>query len=83
MTDDLLARLQASVDKARLARKASALAEIYQRETDQTGETRHVSVASGPCTMGVGCDEYGVCYADAHGEPERCEETKVITDGPA
>jgi len=24
------------------------------------------------CTMGVGCDEYGVCYADAHGQPEQC-----------
>lgn len=24
------------------------------------------------CTMGVGCDEVGVCYAAAHGEPERC-----------
>ncbi len=22
--------------------------------------------------MGVGCDEYGVCYAEAHGEPGRC-----------
>lgn len=25
-----------------------------------------------PCTMGVGCEEYGVCYAEAHGEPDRC-----------
>lgn len=25
-----------------------------------------------PCTMGVGCDEYGVCYADAHNQPEQC-----------
>jgi hypothetical protein len=24
------------------------------------------------CTMGVGCDEVGQCYADAHGEPDRC-----------
>lgn len=24
------------------------------------------------CDLGVGCDEAGVCYADAHGEPERC-----------
>lgn len=24
------------------------------------------------CTLGVGCDEYGVCYAEAHGEPDRC-----------
>jgi hypothetical protein len=24
------------------------------------------------CSMGVGCDEYGVCYASAHGRPEMC-----------
>lgn len=24
------------------------------------------------CNFGVGCDEYGVCYAAAHGQPERC-----------
>ena len=27
---------------------------------------------SAPCTMGVGCDEYGVCYAEAHGDPTQC-----------
>lgn len=24
------------------------------------------------CNMGVGCDEYGVCYAMAQGQPELC-----------
>ena len=24
------------------------------------------------CTLGVGCDEYGICYAEAHGQPEQC-----------
>ncbi len=24
------------------------------------------------CTMGVGCNEYGICYADAHGQPDFC-----------
>lgn len=24
------------------------------------------------CSMGVGCDEAGVCYAAAYGEPDRC-----------
>lgn len=24
------------------------------------------------CTMGVGCDEYGACYADAHNAPLWC-----------
>lgn len=33
---------------------------------------------TGPhCGMGVGCDESGVCYAEAHGEPDRCESTAV------
>ena len=26
----------------------------------------------GRCTLGVGCDEYGVCYAAAHGQPDQC-----------
>lgn len=26
------------------------------------------------CTMGVGCDETGVCYAEANGQPDRCEK---------
>jgi len=28
------------------------------------------------CSMGVGCDESGVCYAEAHGEPDRCDAWK-------
>jgi hypothetical protein len=28
---------------------------------------------SKPCTMGVGCQEAGVCYASAMGEPNRCD----------
>lgn len=24
------------------------------------------------CSMGAGCDEYGVCYAESQGEPDRC-----------
>lgn len=27
---------------------------------------------SGPCKLGVGCDEYGACYADYHGRPDMC-----------
>lgn len=38
------------------------------------------------CNMGVGCEETGICYADAQGEPERCgkqssdSQTKVPED---
>jgi hypothetical protein len=31
------------------------------------------------CTMGVGCDEAGVCYATAHGEPERCPKAEAAS----
>lgn len=27
------------------------------------------------CNLGVGCDEYGVCYAEYHGQPEMCGRT--------
>lgn len=26
------------------------------------------------CNMGVGCNEYGVCYADAYDAPLRCPQ---------
>ena len=31
-----------------------------------------VAKESQRCSLGVGCDEYGVCYAIAHGQPEQC-----------
>lgn len=24
------------------------------------------------CTLGVGCEQAGVCYAAAHGQPDQC-----------
>lgn len=24
------------------------------------------------CSLGVGCDEVGICYAESHGVPENC-----------
>lgn len=32
------------------------------------------------CSMGVGCDEFGVCYADTHGRPEMCPLRQKTTD---
>jgi hypothetical protein len=29
-----------------------------------------------PCSMGVGCDEVGICYANAHGKPENCPKQR-------
>lgn len=34
-----------------------------------------------PCSLGVGCEQYGVCYAYAHNRPDMCglpEEKDVI-----
>lgn len=36
------------------------------RAMDEEPRVRHT------CNMGVGCEEYGVCYAEANGEPDRC-----------
>lgn len=48
------------------------------REVFSTAEVQidleEVIAAAKPCAMGVGCDEHGVCYAEAHGEPERCPQ---------
>lgn len=29
------------------------------------------------CSLGVGCEQSGVCYADAHGQPEQCGREDV------
>lgn len=31
------------------------------------------------CDLGVGCQETGICYAEAHGQPDKCGVT--IVDG--
>lgn len=33
-----------------------------------------------PCNLGVGCDEAGVCYAVAHGQPEKCGRVESKID---
>lgn len=48
---------------------ASALTAL--RDENERLRERLVAVA-GPCSLGVGCEQYGVCYADAHGKPEEC-----------
>jgi len=35
-------------------------------------ETLSIPDAGKQCSMGVGCDQHGVCYAEAHGQPEQC-----------
>lgn len=37
-------------------------------------------MASRRCDLGVGCEEYGVCYAMAHGRPEQCGARVTIED---
>ena len=45
-----------------------ALLRGASREDDAHDEAK----ADRYCDMGVGCGEYGACYAAANGEPERC-----------
>lgn len=47
--------------------EASNLAALATRQPTQAAQMN--------CNMGVGCDEAGVCYADAHGQPEQCGRT--------
>lgn len=44
------------------------------------GECRCYPEDDEACTMGAGCDEAGVCYAAAHGEPERCPKRHAWDD---
>jgi hypothetical protein len=30
------------------------------------------------CNLGVGCEESGMCYAEAHGEPRRCGRGNIV-----
>lgn len=32
------------------------------------------------CNMGVGCEQYGICYAASQGEPDRCGMTPAPDD---
>jgi hypothetical protein len=32
------------------------------------------------CKLDVGCEECGVCYAEAHGQPEQCGHSIVRSD---
>ena len=40
---------------------------------------RHrIAEQSASCDLGVGCDEAGVCYANANGKPEMCHRTTSL-----
>jgi hypothetical protein len=32
------------------------------------------------CNLGVGCEEYGVCYAEAHNQPCQCGRRDLPTE---
>lgn len=33
------------------------------------------------CGLGVGCDEAGICYAEAHGQPSKCPHAPRVIQG--
>ena len=53
---------------------ASAYDQVQRRLNEMIEEAvnRPANEQLTSCTMGIGCDETGVCYAEAHGQPERC-----------
>ena len=57
------------VEYVRLARKVIQLRAKIHAHFAASAQT---AAAIGPCNMGVGCDETGMCYALAHDAPERC-----------
>ena len=36
----------------------------------------------GHCTLGVGCEQYGVCYAAAHNQPRQCGWIEIQDEAP-
>lgn len=46
--------------------------EALLRGTSRENDAHDEAKADRYCDMGVGCGEYGACYAAANGEPERC-----------
>lgn len=41
------------------------------RAQDEEPRVRHT------CSLGVGCEEYGICYAAAHGKPDQCGQAAM------
>ena len=77
------ARSRAHTDRAIFDGEANEyVSTIRVAKTSAVGITEAVAKKqlSGPgpetCTLGVGCDETGMCYADAHGQPEQCGRLK-------
>lgn len=64
---DLLAKgvpMETIIAGIKLAAKQVAADIVAGRGEFQNAEPR--------CGLGVGCGENSVCYADAHGQPDRC-----------
>lgn len=45
---------------------------LHAKREDAEREATRAALKGERCSMGVGCDEYGVCYADAHNAPLMC-----------
>ena len=71
--------------KARQATVDAAFAKEMEGRQYGEEETRDAKAwftagYEGRCDMGVGCEEAGVCYASAQGEPERCGRPTAKTE---
>lgn len=74
------ARIETATALAELAEEfeSSETADIPLRPFNPKSEEQEVAemaarrAGTEGCTLGEGCDEAGVCYAAAHGQPEQC-----------
>lgn len=76
---DKLAALEWGIEQLtppELALKATESPALYLQQMGRfdraTGKIKPVEASPDVCDLGVGCEEYGVCYAAAHGQPDRC-----------
>lgn len=72
VSDETFARAEAHM----LGRPYMAEEEV-ERAHDRAASEGPPRPKAAPCSMGVGCDEAGVCYAAAHGRPEMCPREEI------
>ena len=65
MSDSEMSPASKTSDVHRLVRR-------HEARESYDADRRDEAIAERGCNYGVGCIEYGVCYAAAHGRPDEC-----------
>lgn len=71
--EELREALRASLAKRSVATMDPPYTAAFNAALDMVARDVAPFLVSGEaCTLGVGCEQYGVCYAEAHGQPDQC-----------